>query len=445
MIHSFIYLHLQDFISFLRVLIKWGALAGLIGVLSGTASAIFLVSLDWATQTRIAQPALLFGLPLAGLILGWVYHTFGSLAAGGSALVIEQVNAELREDQPVTRVPLRMAPLVLVGTVITHLFGGSAGREGTAVQMGASLADGVRRLLRLKPEDRRLILMAGISGGFASVFGTPAAGFVFGMEVQHMGRIRYEGLVPCLVAACVGDLVTRAWGVGHTHYPQLAHLPLDTVLLAKVSLAGIAFGLAAVLFIELTHGIKALLKRVIAFPPLRYVVGGITVIALTLLLGTEDYLGLGIPLIQASVSGDGVPAAAFLFKIILTAVTLGSGFIGGEVTPLFVIGSTLGFTLSGLLGVDAGLLASIGFVAVFAGASNTPLACTLMGIEVFGGGAPIYLLVGCAVAYLASGHRGIYVSQRVGTPKPHAGDVRDGERLQEIAERRMNGRNGGMR
>ncbi len=393
---------------------RWTLLGGIVGILSGIASAVFLITLSWATNTRLANPTLLFLLPVAGLVVAWVYRRFGGTASQGTNLVIEEIHSNA------SVIPLRMAPLVLLGTIATHLFGGSAGREGTAIQMGASLADGVRRLPllrdRLSPQDRRLLIMAGISGGFGSVFGTPAAGFVFGMEVQHIGRIRYEGIIPCLVASVVGDYVTRAIGATHSLYPSMPALDVEPLLVLKVAVAGISFGLASLLFIELIHAIKAGLARVNT-PLLRPVIGGLVIIGLTLLLNTQDYLGLSLPLIQQSVSGEGVMPLAFLLKIVFTAVTLGSGFLGGEVTPLFVIGSTLGFTLGTLLGVEPGVMASIGFVAVFAGASNTPLACALMGIELFGGGGAIYLIIGCVIAYLASGHRGIYSTQRIDTPK----------------------------
>jgi H+/Cl- antiporter ClcA len=421
---------LQDFFAFGRMLLKWGLLGAGVGILSGTASAIFLISLAWATQFRIAHPALLFLLPVGGLIVGWIYYRFAGTASQGNNLVIEEVHLNR------SRIPLRMAPLVLFGTVMTHLFGGSAGREGTAIQMGASLADSFRGLFGLMLDQRRLMIMAGISGGFASVFGTPVAGLVFGMEVQSVGRIRYEGLVPCLTAAYVGDLVTRAWGATHSHYPTLVNIEIEPLLLLKVLIAGVAFGLTSILFIEAIHGIKTLHSRFVKYPPLRPFIGSGVIIALTLILGTQDYLGLSLPLIQQSVSGEGVIPFAFLLKLIFTTITLGSGFLGGEVTPLFVIGSTLGYTLGVLLGVDPALMASIGFVAVFAGASNTPLACSLMAIELFGGGSALYIILGCVVAYLASGHRGIYVTQLVHSPKAVGVDVLPDESLKALSERR---------
>jgi H+/Cl- antiporter ClcA len=294
--------------------------------------------------------------------------------------------------------------------------------------------------LGLDRDDRRMMLMAGISGGFSSVFGTPVAGFMFGLEVQQLGRIRYEGILPCLIAALVGDLVTRAWGVTHTHYPALINVEPDLALILKFALAGILFGLTSLLFIELTHSIKHAFRHLFAWSPLRPLVGGLVIIGLVLLVGSQDYLGLSLPLIQQSLDGTGVVTFAFLLKLVFTAVTLGSGFLGGEVTPLFVIGSTLGFTVGRVLGVDPVFMASVGFVAVFAGASNTPLACALMGMELFGGGSALYLILGAFVAYLASGHRSIYITQRVNTPKVSGLDILAEESLEALSERRSQGR-----
>lgn len=395
----------------IRLTIKWIVLGIVVGILAGSASALFLITLQWVTDTRLANGWLLFLLPIAGFGVGYVYHHYGGRAKGGNALVIDEVHNDI------DRIPLRMAPFVLIGTLITHLFGGSAGREGTAIQMGASLADGARRLFRLSGDDRRLMLLSGISGGFSSVFGTPIAGFVFGMEVDSIGRVRYEGIIPCLTSAIVGDLVARAWGATHSHYPIASLIPLDTFVIFKIALAGVIFGLTSRLFVLGIKTVKRALSP-IAYPPLRSFAGGVVVIILTLIVGSVDYLGLSLPLIQSSVHGEGVFLGAFLLKILFTVVTLGSGFLGGEVTPLFVIGSTLGYTLGVMFGVDPASLAMVGFVAVFAASSNTPLACIFMGIELFGANIGLIAVVGCMVAYLASGHEGIYHTQKVATRKP---------------------------
>jgi H+/Cl- antiporter ClcA len=432
-----LHIDLKEQGAFLRILARWIVLGGVVGILAGTASAVFLTTLNWVTAFRLQHPEMIIFLPLAGFVVGWTYYRFARPAMRGNNLVLEVVNLDEAEAMN-TPIPRRMALMVLVGTLISHLFGASVGREGTAIQMGSSLADGLRRLLGLNPADRRLMILAGISGGFGSVFGTPVAGFVFGLEVQSLGRIGYEGVIPCLVAAVVGDLVTRAWGVTHSHYPMLPTVELDPLLLAKVILGGICFGLTSLVFIELTHIIKRLCKRFLKWPPLYPVIGGIVVLLLTAIVGTQDYLGLGLPLIQNSLNGTGVVPQAFLLKLIFTSVSLGFGFVGGEVTPLFLIGSTLGYTLGHLLAVDPVLMAVVGFVAVFAGASNTPLACALMGVELFGGGALLYLVVGCFIAYFVSGHRGIYVTQRLGIPKTSGIVVRPDENLEQFAERRSN-------
>jgi H+/Cl- antiporter ClcA len=389
---------LGDFIIFLKTAIKWTVLGGVVGILAGTASWVFLTSLAWATATRLAHPALLYVLPLVGLAMGWLYYQFGSATALDNNLVIDKVSSKR------AKIPLRMGPFVLLGTIITHLCGGSTGREGMAIQMGASLADGVQRLSRLTLPDRRIMLMAGISGGFGSVFGVPVAGFIFGMELQGIGRIRYDGIIPCLVAAFIGDWMTRAWGVPRSDYPQLAPTGINLLLLTKVTVAAVVFGLTSLAFVKLTRGLKHLLARITTWTPLYPVIGGGTVIGLTWLLGTRDYLGSSLPLITGSLEGTGVLPWAFALKLLFTVITLGTGYLGGEVTPLFVIGSTLGYSLGQVLGVDPAFLASIGLVAVFAGASNTPIACAIMGMEMFGGGAVPYLIWGCVVAYLASGH-----------------------------------------
>ena len=386
-------------------LIRWIVLGATSGVLAGLSSWAFLEVLVRITSFRLTHDWLLWLLPLAGLIIGAAYLYLGGRASQGNALLIDQIH------QPTEWVPRRMAPLVLVGTWATHLFGGSAGREGTSLQMSGSLTDAFSRLLRLEQEDRRLLLVAALGGGFGAVFGVPLAGAVFALEVQSIGRLRYDALVPALTASIVGDLVVG--GLGY-HHP--ARLPIvesiDSVLLLKVAFAGLVFGLAGAAFAELTDFIKRFMARHVAWSPLRTVIGGVAIIGLAALFG-HDYLGLSLPLVDRALAGDHLSFAVFALKILFTAVTLGCGFPGGEVTPLFVIGTTLGAALAAPLHLPVGMLAAVGFVAVFAGAANTPLACTIMGVELFGSGAILPVAVGCVIAYIFSGHRGIYPTQRI--------------------------------
>lgn len=409
--------------------LKWLLLGGVVGVLSGTASAAFLAALEWVTSTRMAHPWLLFLLPAAGVAVAWLYHRFGRGSERGNNLILDQIH---RPEHPV---PLRMAPLVFLGTVATHLFGGSAGREGTAVQMGGSLADWVVRLLGLSAADRRILLMSGVSAGFGSVFGTPLAGTVFGMEVLRVGAIRYEALVACLSAAFVGNAVTAAWGIHHSHYAVAAVPALSASVFARVLVAGACFGLAALLFSQLAHGLREVVRGVIPHPLLRPVAGAAVLIALTYGLGTRAYLGLGIPMIARSFTAQPVPPLAFFWKTVFTGVTLGTGFHGGEVTPLFFVGATLGNTLAPLLRLPVDLLAALGFVAVFAGAANTPLSCILMGVELFGAAPLPYVGIACIISYVCSGHRGIYGAQRVETPKSKSVPIAPGTALHAVPRR----------
>ncbi len=410
-------------------LAKWSALGIAVGVLAGLSSAGFLLTLSWATTTRERHPLLLWLLPAAGLLVGVAYHYGGGRSREGNNLIIDEIHA------PTAWIPRRMAPLVYAGTIATHLFGGSAGREGTAIQMAGSLTDGMTRLCRIGSEDRSLLLVAAIAGGFGAVFGVPLAGCVFGLEVQAVGRLRYDALVPALAASVTGDLLVRALGVHHMPTPIVAPVALGPALVGKVVVAGVVFGLCALLFAELTHGLKRSFARAVAWPPLRPFIGGVAVIALTHLVGTDDYLGLSLPLLKASLAGAAtVVTFAFAWKLLFTAVTLGSGFQGGEVTPLFVIGATLGVTLGHLLGLPVPLAAAIGFVAVFAAATNTPLACTVMGLELFGTGPLVPIVIACTVAYVCSSHRSIYSAQRIDTPK---GRTRpDADTISAVAELR---------
>lgn len=391
-------------------MLRWLLIAAIAGVLAGSASALLLASLSWATEVRESHKWIIALLPLAGLAVGCLYKYYGSTVEAGNNLIIDEVH------NPKAVIPVRMTPLVLLGTAITHLFGGSAGREGTAIQTGASLADQLTKLFKLQPRDRRILLMAGISAGFGSVFGTPLSGAVFGIEVLAIGRMGYEAIFPCFVAAYIGDFTTHAWGIRHPLYPVTSVPEFSTIGLLSSIVAGIAFGLVGMLFAKSTHAISGWCKQKISWAPLRPFFGGIVVALAVFAVGTTKYIGLGIPTILAAFSTK-LPPYDFAAKFAFTTVTLGTGFKGGEVTPLFYIGATLGNALSRILPLPSSLLAGMGFVAVFAGAANTPIASTLMAVELFGPQVGGFAAIACVVSYLFSGHAGIYKSQRVGRSK----------------------------
>jgi len=322
--------------------------------------------------------------------------------------------------------------MVLIGTVLTHLFGGSAGREGTAVQMGASLADQLAHHLRLSRTVRLQLLAAGIAGGFASVFGTPLAGTVFGLELVLLGRLEYHALVPALVAAVVGDLTTRSLGIEHTPYPLVQALSLTPLVLAKWLVFALLVAAVTVTFIELTHRLKAFLERWIPRLPLRMAFGGAAIVALWRLFGTDDYLGLGVPTIVRAFSDGELPAYAFAAKLLFTAVTLSAGFLGGEVTPLFFVGATLGNVLGRALELPLGLSAGVGLAAVFGAAANTPLALSIMAVELLGAPVLPHVAIVVVVAYLLTGHRGIYPSQRLWRAKAGGDPLAKPTRLRDL-------------
>ncbi|MBS1983216.1 MAG: chloride channel protein [Bdellovibrionales bacterium] len=391
---------------------RWICLSGLCGVLAGTAAAVFLLSLDWATRFRVAHPELIWALPLGGLFVGLIYHHFGKDISAGNNLILDEIH------DPKRILPFRMAPFVLLGTLVTHFFGGSAGREGTAVQMGASLSDQLTRFFRIGPEERKVLLTAGAGAGFGAAIGAPWAGVIFGMEVLNVGRLKLFAWFECLVASFVGFHTAKILHAPHSVYPSIQVPGWELRTFAFLAPAGIVFGLAAKAFAASTHVVERSVNRWISYPPFKPFLGGLLVAVLFYLEGSYRYAGLGIPYIQEALT----KAASFkepLLKSVFTSLTLGPGFKGGEFVPLVFIGTTLGSALSMILPVSSTLLAAVGFAAVFGAAANTPLACTLMAMEIFGGRIAPFAFVGCLVSYYFSGHHGIYKSQRVYMKKHH--------------------------
>ncbi len=411
---------------------------------TGSACAFFLWALDTVTRLRFDHPQLLYALPLAGGLTGWLYLRWGSSSEGGNNLILERIH------EPGGGVPRRMAPLILISTLIAHLCGGSVGREGTAVQMGGSIAGGCARWWKLGHAETRTLLMAGVAAGFGAVFGTPLAGAIFAIEVVTVGRLHHAQWLPCLLASLVGDWVCRSWGAHHSHY-RIDFLA-DTLslgglsvpggwLAAQVVVLGAVAGMVGTLFCEMVHLFQAWLKKITTHPLLRPALAGALVVALAHLLGTKEYLGLGVwsphagdATIESLFRASPEHPWAWWWKTVFTTLALGGGFKGGEVTPLFYIGAGLGHSMSLIGSGPADLLAAIGFIALFAGASNTPLACAVMGMELFGAQHAISFGVACYAAYATGGHSGIYLSQQMARAKHPTASIQLGSTLREARE-----------
>ena len=405
--------------------LKWIGLSLLLSAFIGSASAGFLISLEWVTNYRESHLWIIVFLPIVGFLISWIYDKYGKNSGQGNNLLIDTIH------DGGERIPFRMAPFVYIGTILTHFFGGSAGREGTALQMAGGIADQFSKPLKLNKEDRSILLIAAVAGGFGAVFGTPLAGAIFALEFFLIGRLRYNALFPALLTAVLSDQFTTLWNAHHTHY-SIDFVPeLNFQGILYVLLAGGLFALCAATFSKGMQWMSAFWKAKIQYAPLQTFVGGVLVIVAVYLLGTSKYIGLGIPTIVSSFDQQ-LPAYDFALKMIFTVVTLSAGFKGGEVTPLFFIGATLGNALSLFIPLPMGLLAGMGFVAVFAGATNTPVACTLMAIELFGADCAVYVAIACFTSYLFSGNTSIYRRQIVGEPKnPIQKDI-VGKRLNEL-------------
>lgn len=393
----------------LLFILKWLFIIIMTASIVGSATAWFLIALDFVTIWRTDNIWIVNFLPLIGLGIGYAYHYFGTAVQKGNDLILETHQAAettSTTNSSIKPIPLIMAPLVFISTLLTHVGGGSAGREGTAVQMGGAIADQFTALFKLNAAERKTILITGVSAGFAAVFGTPFAAAVFALEIMSFKKIKFENIIPSFAAAFGAHYICLAWMVKHTVYSIDIIPSITTSSLSWTMLAGIIFGLAALLFIYTGKIFETLFSK-IKFEPMRPFIGGIIIALFIVVANSTKYIGLGIPSI---VDAFNEPAGSFDFalKILLTSLTLSAGFKGGEVTPLFFIGAALGNILIWFIPFPMALLAGMGFVAVFAGATHCVIASIIMGIELFGIQAGMYVGLASIVAYFASGMNGIY-------------------------------------
>jgi len=395
---------------YFNYLSKFTILSVLTGFLIGTATALFLICLDAITKYRENQNWLILGLPIIGLLIGWLYFRYGGSVKKGNNLLIEQHRSEQKQI-----IPIIMAPLVFIATLLTHLVGGSAGREGTAVQMGGAIADQFTGKFKLTQSERSTLLLMGVSAGFSAVFATPIAGAVFALEIMLFKNCKWSDIIPCFMVSFIAHYICLLWGVHHTVYiiDSIPLISFKTILFAMM--AGLLFGLTAFFFTHLHKWWSTLFGK-IKYEILRPFIGGSILVIVMLFMNFTNftdptkYIGLGIPTISNAFLH---PAGNydFMIKIILTTFTLSAGFKGGEVTPLFFIGATLGNILIWFIPLPMSLLAGMGFVAVFAGATHTAITGIVLGIEMFGLNAGIYIGIASVVSYFTSGNEGIYSAQ----------------------------------
>lgn len=396
---------LERVTAYMQFLVKWTALAVLSGGICGAVGALFHHAVSLADGLFVGFGWLLYLLPAAGLAIALLYHLAGVQRDRGANLVM----LSLRTGEPM---PKGIVPRIFLGTVLTHLCGGSAGREGAALMIGAGIASGLERVLHLEKEDARVMTMCGMSALFAAVFGTPVTAAVFSMEVAAVGVFHYNALYPCLAASLAGWGASSLLGTAPERMPAVVVPAGNLESILQVAALALLCALCAILFLSMVHWAGRLYQKYFPNLFLRAAVGGVLVIAVTLLLGTRDYNGAGMKQAIAAVEGHAVPWA-FLAKILLTALTMGAGYKGGEIVPAFFIGAAFGCTAGPLLGLDPGFAAAVGLVALFCGVVNCPVASLVLGVELFGGGGLWFFAVACGVSYLMSGYYSLYAEQRI--------------------------------
>lgn len=397
--------YLRPFSKGILSFLKWMLICLLVACPVALACAFFLYSLELATQSKEQHPWFLYLLPIGGLLIGLLYYYKGTIVNKGNNLLIEDYH------KATNTIPLKMGVFVLLGTLTTHLFGGSAGREGTALQIGASISEQFSKIFTLSPKGKKLLILLGISAGFSAVFGTPLAGALFAMEIMIVGKLQYKGAFYIFVCAYLADYICTLTGITHSTYSVTNFLNYNAVNTLWIIICAVVFGITSIVFVFTTDLVSKTLKKYVSPIYMHPFYGALIFIGIITLLNQDIYLGLGIPTIQQAFL---LPSAPYVFfiKLVLTALILGSGFKGGEVTPLFFIGATLGSALAYYLNMPLDVFASIGFVAVFCGATKTPLACIAMALELFGYQNGIYTALACVIAYLISGRHTIYKSQK---------------------------------
>ncbi|MDD4714996.1 MAG: chloride channel protein [Oscillospiraceae bacterium] len=391
--------------SYISRFLKWVVIAGVTGGSSGVVGAVFFLSVNFATRFRALHPFIIWLLPIGGLLTVAVYRLGNLNFNAGTNMVLRSIRSE-------EHVPLVMVPLIFASTVITHFVGGSAGREGAALQIGGGIGSEIGRLFRLDAKDMHIVTLCGMSGVFSALFGTPITAALLAMEVVSVGVLYYSALVPCLVSSITAYQIALLFGVPPTRFALSSVPPLTWTVLGQTALIAVACALLSIVFCVAVHSVSRLSARIIPSDYLRIAAGGALLIALTLLSGAQEYNGAGMNAVASAVAGNARPEA-FLLKLVFTAVTIGTGFKGGEIIPSFFIGATFGCFAGGLVGLPPGFGAALGLSAVFCGVVNCPIASLVLSIEMFGSGGLILFALACGISYVLSGYFGLYSSQKI--------------------------------
>ena len=388
--------------AFTLSLLKWLVFSVVVGIVVGAIGAVFHMAIDYGSELRGEFGWILYFLPLAGLLIVFLYNVTGMSDDKGTEYIIRAAH----DGKPLR---IRTALLIFISTVLTHLTGGSAGREGAALQLGGSISNTIGRFVHLDEKDERVITMCGMAAGFAALFGTPLAAAIMAMEVVSVGVMYYTAIVPCVLAAIIAQAMAGAIGVAPTSYTVLSVPEITPVVMLQVVLLGVLCAAVAMLFCGIMHLGPKFYGKITKNPYIKAVLGGVIVVVLSLILGT-DYNGAGVASIENALLGNAKPEA-FLLKMIFTALTLAAGFKGGEIVPAFFCGATFGCVFGGLIGLPASFAAAAGMTAVFCGVTNCPLTAILLSLELFGGEGLVLCALCCAVSFMISGYTSLYHSQ----------------------------------
>lgn len=389
-----------------KTLVKWLAISTAIGLIVGAIASVFGHTLSFVNDFRAAHPMIILALPLGGVLIVFLYRFFKDANDQGTNMVISSIHSS-------TGIPFRMAPLIFISTVITHLLGGSAGREGAAIQLGGSIANRLGRTLKLNRDDQHIIVMCGMSAGFSALFGTPLAAALFSLEVVSVGIMHYSALVPCVTASMVAHFVADAFRMPPEVFPVSAVPAITPGVFYRIVLLAALLGVVSIVFCIILHEAEHLYKQCVKNPYIRIFAAGCIILLLCAVLRTDMYLGSGMHIIEEIFHQGNIAWYAFLLKMVFTALTLGAGFKGGEIVPSFCIGAAFGCVMAGVFGLPANLAAACGMIGVFCGVTNCPITSLLISFELFGFEGMPYYLTTVAVSYMLSGYYGLYHAQKI--------------------------------